>query len=148
MNNTIESIRAARPEDLDGVLGLLAECGLPTVGVAEWLSRYTVAESGGRIVGVAGLEVHGSDGVLRSVAVDPAHRGGGLGGRLVATAIAAARQAGLRRLYLLTETADAYFPRHGFQPIPRHRASDAVRESVEFSEACPDSAVAMVLELD
>lgn len=143
-----ESIRSARPEDEAGVLALLAESGLPTAGVAEWLAHYTVAEDDGRIVGVAGLEVHGSDGVLRSVAVDPAYRGGGMGGRLSATIIAAARQAGLRRLFLLTETAEDFFPRHGFRPIPREHASDAVKQSVEFREACPDTAVAMVLELE
>ncbi len=142
-----ETIRSARPGDLDGVLALLAEVDLPTVEVAEWLSRFLVAEADGRIIGVAGLEVHGSDGVLRSLAVDPAHQGGGLGGRLAATAIASARRAGLRRLYLLTETAEEYFPRHGFRRIPRDEASDAVRASVEFREACPASAVAMVLEL-
>ena len=143
----MESIRSARPEDEVDVLALLAEAGLPTAEVREWLPRYIVAEAGGRIVGVAGLEVHGSDGILRSVVVDPSHRGEGLGGRLAATVIATARQAGLRRLYLLTETAAEYFPRHGFRAIDRSEASDAVRESVEFSEACPDSAVAMVLDL-
>ncbi|MDX1674085.1 MAG: arsenic resistance N-acetyltransferase ArsN2 [Longimicrobiales bacterium] len=143
----MESIRSARPEDEVGVLGLLAEAGLPTDEVREWLPRYIVAEAGGRIVGVAGLEVHGSDGVLRSVVVDPSHRGEGLGGRLAATVIAKARQAGLRRLYLLTETAEDYFPRHGFRRVDRSEVSAPVKESVEFREACPDSAVAMVLDL-
>lgn len=143
-----ESIRSARPEDESGVLALLTEAGLPTDEVSEWLSRYIVAEEGGRIIGVAGLEAHGTDGVLRSVAVAPAYRGAGLGARLAATAIASARRAGLRRLYLLTETAAGYFPRHGFRRIPRSEASEAVQESVEFAEACPDSAVAMVLELE
>lgn len=142
-----ESIRSARPEDETGVLLLLREAGLPTDEVGEWLPRYVVAEEGGEIVGVAGLEVHGDDGVLRSVVVEPSRQGSGLGGRLAATIIASARQAGLRRLYLLTTTAESYFPRHGFRPIPRDEASPAVRESVEFQEACPDSAVAMVLEL-
>lgn len=143
-----ETIRSARPEDQAGVVGLLAEVGLPTDGVAEWLPRYVVAEDDGRVVGVAGLEVHGSDGVLRSVAVDPTRQGEGLGGRLAATVLASARQAGLRRLYLLTETAADYFPRWGFQRIARDEASDAVQESVEFREACPDSAVTMVLDLE
>ena len=116
--------------------------------MSRWLPRFVVAERGGRVVGVAGLEVHGPDGVLRSVAVEPDQRGGGLGGRLAATAIAAARRAGLRRLYLLTETAADYFPRYGFRRIRRSEASDAVRDSIEFSEACPDTAVAMVLELE
>ena len=56
--------------------------------------------------------------------------------------------AGLRRLYLLTTTAEEYFPRYGFRRIPRESASPAARESVEFREACPASAVTMVLELE
>ena len=143
-----ESIRSARPGDEAGVVGLLAEVGLPTDEVARWLPRYVVAEDDGRIIGVAGLEVHGSDGVLRSVAVEPGRQDEGLGGRLAATVIASARKAGLRRLYLLTETAADYFPRWGFRRIPRDEASEAAKESVEFREACSDSAVAMVLELE
>lgn len=142
-----ESIRSARPEDEAGVRALLEEEGLPTDEVARWLSHYVVAEDGGKVVGVAGLEVHGTDGVLRSVVVERSLRGGGLGGRLAATIIATARRAGLHRLYLLTTTAESYFPRHGFRPISRDAASARVRESVEFREACPDTAVAMVLDL-
>jgi amino-acid N-acetyltransferase len=142
-----ESIRSARPEDEAGVLVLLEEEGLPTDEVARWLPHYVVAEDGGRVVGVAGLEVHGTDGVLRSVVVERSRQGGGLGGRLAATIIATARRAGLHRLYLLTTTAETYFPRHGFRSIPRDSASASVRDSVEFREACPDSAVAMVLDL-
>ena len=82
------------------------------------------------------------------MAVDPGYQSEGLGGRLAGTVIATARQAGLRRLYLLTETAVDYFPRWGFERIPREEASEAVQESVEFREACPESAVAMVLDLD
>lgn len=143
-----ESIRSARPEDEPGVRVLLQEEGLPTDEVGRWLSHYVVAEEAGQVVGVAGLEVHGTDGVLRSVVVERSRRGGGLGGRLAATIIATARRAGLHRLYLLTTTAEEYFPRHGFRPIRRELASAEVRESVEFREACPDSAVCMVLDLD
>ena len=59
-----------------------------------------------------------------------------------------ARAAGLRRLYLLTTTAEDYFPRHGFRPVPRESASPEVRSSVEFRDACPASAVAMVRDLE
>lgn len=98
-------------------------------------------------MGVAGLEVHGSDGVLRSVAVAPALRGQGLGARLTDRVLEVARSEGLNRVYLLTTTAEEYFPRHGFRRIQRSDASAAVQRSVEFREACPASAVAMVLEL-
>lgn len=141
-------IRTASASDLDAVEELLGAAELPTAGVADALSRFMVAEEGGELVGVAGLEVHASDGVLRSVAVTPAFQGAGLGARLTERVLEEARRAGLRRLYLLTTTAAEYFPRYGFRRIAREDAAPAIRRSVEFREACPASAVAMVLELD
>ena len=141
-------LRAAIPSDLDAVSGLLRDAGLPTAGVSEHLGGFVVAEEAGRLVGVAGLEVHGRDGVLRSVAVDAALRGRGLGERLTRRALEEARRRGLHRLYLLTTTAENYFTRHGFRRIGRGEASPEVQQSVEFREACPASAVAMALELN
>ncbi len=141
------SYRVAEPGDLAAVEGLLRRCQLPTEGVAEALGGFVVAESGTRVVGVAGLEVHGEDGVLRSVAVDPTARSSGIGGALTARVLAAAREAGLDRIYLLTTTAAEYFPRWGFRRIARADASTAVQDSVEFSAVCPASAVVMVLDL-
>ena len=129
------------------MLRLLEDSGLPVAEVAESLAGFVVAEEGERLVGLAGLEVHGPDGVLRSVAVDPDARGRGLGARLTERVLAASRDAGLRRVYLLTTTAESYFPRQGFRRIPRSAASSHVQRSVEFREACPASAVVMVLEL-
>lgn len=141
------SIRPARPADLEAVGELLESADLPTVGVADHLSGFVVAEAEGRLVGLAGLEVHGDDGLLRSVVVDPAVRGHGLGAKLTERVLDAARAAEIRRVYLLTTTAEEYFPRHGFRRIRRDDASPDVKRSVEFREACPESAVAMVLDL-
>lgn len=140
-------LRWAKDPDLDAVLRLLEDAALPTAGVSEFFDRFVVAEKAGRILGVAGLEVHGGDGVLRSVAVRPDLRGRGLGARLTRWVLDSAREIGLRRLYLLTTTAEDYFPRHGFRPIDRSEVSPEVQESVEFREACPASAVAMVLRM-
>ena len=143
-----ETLRPAGPGDAERVLGLLAAAGLPTAGVREALDRFVVAEEAGRIVGVGGLEVHGADGVLRSVAVAPDRRGRGTGARLTDAVVAAARREGLRRLYLLTTTAEGYFPRWGFRRIDREEASEDARRSIEFREACPASATVMVLDLE
>lgn len=141
-------VRKATAADLPGASRLLEASGLPLDGVVEAFGHFVVAEEGGRLVGVGGLEIHGPDGVLRSVAVEPALRGRGVGARLSERLIADARDAGLSRMYLLTTTAETYFPRHGFRPIPREEASPEVRGSVEFREACPQSAIAMVLDLE
>jgi amino-acid N-acetyltransferase len=141
-------LRGAREGDLARMEELLDGVGLPTVGVAQALGGFVVVEVDGAVVGVAGLEVHGRDGVLRSVAVAPSVQHAGLGRRLTERMLDDARRAGLRRVYLLTETAADYFPRFGFRRIAREDASAEVRGSVEFREACPASAVAMALELE
>lgn len=147
MNAQTIALRPARPSDEAAIHTLLIDAGLPTTGVRESLHHFIVAEAAGRLVGVAGLEVHGSDGVLRSVAVAAAMRGQGLGGRLTDRVLEEARSEGLGRVYLLTTTAESYFPRHGFRRIERSDASAAVQRSVEFRDACPASAVAMVVDL-
>jgi amino-acid N-acetyltransferase len=148
MREAAIAFRQASREDRGAVEALLTGAELPVAGVADWIDRYVVAEADGTLVGAAGLEVHGRDGVLRSVAVRPSHRSRGLGARLTERVLDAARVAGLRRLYLLTTTAADYFPRHGFRRTDRAAVSAAVQRSVEFREACPASAVTMVLELE
>ena len=51
-------------------------------------------------------------------------------------------------MYLLTTTAEDYFPRFGFEVIDRSEADERLKESAEFRGACPDSAVCMRLSLD
>lgn len=137
-------LRAAGPGDLPAITDLLTVAALPIQGVAEWLGRFVVAEVEGRIAGVAGLEVYGTDGLLRSVAVADGWRGRGLGGALTTEALVSARREGVRAVYLLTETAENYFPRHGFRRIARSEVPERVTHSVEFRELCPASSVVMV----
>ena len=153
MADTIEahdaSLRAARGSDLPAIERLLVSSGLPTAGVAEALPSFVVAESEGKqIVGVVGLELCCEEyALLRSAAVEPDWRGTGLGRRLVARVIADAESRGIRALYLLTTTAERYFPSFGFVTTTRDAVPDEVKQSVEFREACPASATVMALEL-
>lgn len=140
-------LRPARAEDHDRVLQLLELADLPRAGVDDSYARFIVAESAGRVVGVAGLEVHGTDGLLRSVAVAADMRGRGLGGALTDEVLKAAARDGITRVYLLTTTAADFFPRCGFHRIDRDAASEAVKASLEFRELCPSSSVVMVRSL-
>ena len=141
------AIRRARPDDLPAVSGLLIAEGLPLAGVPESFGEFLVAESGGRQVAAAGLEVHGDVGLLRSVVVDSAFRGAGLGASLSEGILARARQNGLRSVYLLTTTAAEFFPRLGFHRIERRELPAVLNASEELRGACPDTAVAMVRDL-
>jgi amino-acid N-acetyltransferase len=136
-------VRSARPADLLGIEQLLTASSLPVAGVAEALPQFVVAEYDGVIVGSAGLELCSKDALLRSVAVAPEWRSRGLGRALVSRAIADAEARGIRALYLLTTTAEHYFPSFGFRQIPRDEVPAAMRATDEFEHACPTSAVVM-----
>lgn len=142
------ALRPARAADLDAVRELLLESALPMAGVdRHLLSSAVVACLDHEILGSAALELYGHAGLLRSVAVRPAWRGQGLGSRLVRAALDLAEGLKLERLYLLTETAPDFFARHGFQSLPRSEVDPGVQGSAEFTGACPDTALAMSLDL-
>jgi amino-acid N-acetyltransferase len=141
------TIRTATADDRPALHTLLTRSRLPLDGFDEHLARTVVAEDAGRVVGCAAIERHGACALLRSVAVDEALRGQGLGQRLTAEALAIARREGLTGVYLLTETASGFFPRLGFLPVTRDEVPEEVRQSVEFTTACPASAQAMRLQL-
>jgi amino-acid N-acetyltransferase len=140
-------VRPATPTDLPAVEDLLTRSDLPLDGVRESLPSFVVAERDGKLVGVAGLEKCGDDGLLRSAAVDPAWRGQGLGRTLVERVIFNAESNGLRALYLLTTTAQRYFPAFGFHETTRDAVPAGVQATAEFSGACPTSATVMKLPL-
>ena len=136
-------LRPATERDLPAVERLLTTSELPLAGVREALGTFVVAESEGELVGVAGLEVCCDDALLRSVAVKPEWRSKGVGRALVTRAIADAESRGIRALYLLTTTAEHYFPSFGFKKIEREQVPADVRKTDEFTKACPDTAIAM-----
>ena len=137
------SLRRAEHADQEAVTTLLRDSELPIDGVAEWLDQFWVAEHQGRLVGIAGMEQYGDSGLLRSVAVVPEWRRSGIGRTLVERVLEEGRTAGVREVYLLTTTAEHYFPRLGFGCVDRETVPAALRASAEFRGACPASAVVM-----
>jgi amino-acid N-acetyltransferase len=143
-------LRAATAADLPAVERLLVAADLPTAGVADLFAERTddfvVADdptAPGELAAVAGLEVCCDNALLRSVAVRPDWRAHGLGHALVKRVVCRAEERGLRALYLLTMTAEHYFPRFGFERVERGAVPPEIAATLEFKSACPASAVAM-----
>ena len=138
-------IRIDRATDADAgeLLALMERANLPTDGLSSHLDAAFVAREGDRLVGSAAIELYADGGLLRSVAVDAECRGTGLGARLTSAAIDDAQQRQLPALYLLTTTAENFFPRFGFERILREEVPASVQESIEFRGACPASAIVM-----
>ncbi len=138
------TLRPARADDLAAARRLVAAAQLPLDGLEDQFGpAYAVAEVEGRLVGVAGVEVFATFGLLRSVAVDPSVRGRGVGDALVRDRLGWADGRGLAAVYLLTTTASDYFPRFGFVRVGRDVVPPPVRASREFASVCPASAIAM-----
>jgi len=136
-------IRRPTENDLPAIERLLTASSLPLDGVRDSLPSFLLAEVGDTLLGVAGLEVCCDNALLRSVAVDPAWRSQGIGRLLVTRVIADAESRGIHALYLLTTSAERYFPGFGFREITRNEVPENIRATAEFQSACPASATVM-----
>ena len=136
-------IETARAADADAVLRLLEQNRLPPDGLQSHLATTLVARQNGPVVGSAALEVYPDGALLRSVAVAPTQQGQGLGRELIDAAIRLARDLRVPAIYLLTTTAEQYFPKFGFERISRADVPTTVQASIEFTSACPSSATVM-----
>jgi len=138
------TLRAASAADLPRIMDLLKENELPVKGVKESLGNFLIAvDQGGEVAGLAGFEQYGDSCLLRTVAVDKRFRGQGYGRVLTGTVLEKARAKGVRKAYLLTDSASAYFEGLGFQPVGRENVDEPVKASIEFVELCSESAVVM-----
>lgn len=106
----MSGIREADLGDLDAIMALESATFAPDDWSRESMSReiesehtrYLVAEQGGELVGYAGvLAPSGStDADIQTIAVAPAHRGAGLGRRLMIELLDYAASSGARAVFL------------------------------------------------
>ncbi len=102
---------------------------------------------GPSLVGTGGLEIHGDFGLLRSLSVKLGIRGKSVGSSIYDFLLNEGRKKNLKGIYLLTETAKGFFEKKGFNSVPRDSVPSEVKTSSEFAHVCPESAVAMYLQL-
>lgn len=140
----IPAFRRAGAHDWGQIRDLLLAAALPLDGARECLANFLVAVEGDRLVACGGLEFHADAALLRSLAVDTGARGHGVAGQLVERLLALAAERGADSVSLLTTTAGTFFPRFGFEQVPRDVLPRALQSSAEFRGACPDSAIAMI----
>ena len=136
-------LRSATQADYPAIADLLQTVHLPIEGVKEHLEHFFVATLNGKLVGCIAVEVYESEGLLRSAAVLPEYQHQGIGKQLYDTLLSFCKKRYIERLTLLTTTAEKYFAQLGFQKIDRGHVAPAVQTSVEFTSACPASAVCM-----
>lgn len=131
-------IRSARTNDVTAIRHLVdtyAPRGIlldkPTVTLYEDVQEFVVAvDQSGRVFGCGALHVIWEDlGEVRTLAVDPAVRGQGVGHALLDRLLERARDLGIRRLFCLTFEVD-FFARHGFKEIDGAPVEPAVYDEL------------------
>lgn len=127
---------------------LLATYGLPNEDLEfNNLDTFFGCSIDGIFVGLVGVELMGSVGLLRSLVVQEKRRGAGYGKALVEVAERYAMENGVAWLYLLTNTAEEFFFRLGYQGIDRTGVPDAIAQTQEYRHLCPATATVMVKQL-
>jgi amino-acid N-acetyltransferase len=99
------------------------------------------------LIAAGGLEVAADDALLRSVVVHERLRSRGLAGSICEHLIARALSDRRKAIYLLTETAESYFEKLGFEQITRSQVPVAIAATPQFTSLCPDSASCLKMSL-
>jgi amino-acid N-acetyltransferase len=123
-----------------GAIRLLENAGLPASDLTdEHMHAFFYAGSATAPDAMVGVEIYGSDALLRSLVVSPALRKRGLGQLLVAKVEQHAREQGVSTVYLLTTTAEQFFRARGYSNAARAAAPASIQSTTEFADLCPAS---------
>ena len=141
------TLRDATPEDGERIRALLTSNGLPTSDLASCGAEFIIACQGTNVIGAGALQRFGAAALLRSVAVEPGHRGLGVGRLIVLELESRASALGVLELVLLTQTAESFFACQGYDKSDRASAAQSVQASDEFRVLCAASATCMVKSL-
>lgn len=129
--------------DLEEVKKLLLENDLPIDDIEESAVQFLVAKEGNTIVAIIGLEQYTTTGLLRSLAVRDSYKNKRIGRNLVEYLFEYCKNNAIRKLYLLTTTAEKYFEKFDFNKVQREITPTVIRKTKEFSDICPATAVVM-----
>lgn len=136
-------IRTATKADCSLIQQWLAHNHLPNEDIPQIIHCLYLAMYYDVVVGIGGIERYGEDGLLRSLVIAEPFRQQGYGQLLCRQLLQRAKREGIQALYLLTETADRFFAKLGFESINRQSVPAAIQGTTEFSRLCPDSAICM-----
>lgn len=132
----------------DGLKAALIKAGLPAADVGrEDRLFWRFEQIDDMPAGFGGLEIHGTDALLRSIVTLPPLRRRGIGAAIIALLEQEAELHGCRAVYLLTTTEAEFFAGLDYAPCARDAAPAAIRASEEFTALCSADAALMVKQL-
>ena len=133
--------------DLAQLENLLLDNSLPAEDCADQAQNFYGIYDDNDLIAAGGLEPATNVALLRSVVVHRKYRGLGLGKSIVEYLIGLADSEGRDSIYLLTETAGAYFENLGFKRIDRSEVPPAISSTRQFTSLCPDTASCLQMKL-
>ncbi len=147
---SLEILRDARPDDISGLVALIEPLEADGTLVRRSrellereITRFSVVEHDGLIVGCAALYPYGGDQAeLACVAVHPHYRRWGYGEQLLKRIETRARAVGIKRLFVLTTVTAQWFKERGFAeqsvddlPAEKRLVYNLQRRSKVFAKA-------------
>ena len=142
------TLQQADEADIDRIESLLNANGLPSQDVRTMGACFFLAYTNTECIGTGGVEIYGSEALLRSVVITESNRGQGYRAELCDSLEEYTRTNGVETLYLLTTTAAPFFERYGYGAVAREEVPRPIRDTTEFTDLCPASATCMVKRLD
>ena len=136
-----------QPANLAQLEVLLRDNNLPTQDCAVQAQNFFGVFDGDELIAAGGLEPAADYALLRSVVVQKQYRASGLARSISLYLIGLAEADSKKAVYLLTETAEAYFEKLGFSSVDRAQVPRAITQTRQFTSLCPDTASCMVLTL-
>lgn len=103
---------------------------------------YCLKDESG-LKGTGGLEIYGENALIRSVAVAERFLRTGQGKIICDELEQIALKSGIKNLYLLTTTAASFFKHRGYETIEREQFPEGLKNTAQFSELCPSTAICM-----
>lgn len=133
--------------DLAQLQALLRANHLPDDDCDAQAEIFSAIYQNRELIAAGGLEAAGDCALLRSIVVRADQRGSGLARQMTDYLLRQAEAEGRVAVYLLTESAAAYFTRLGFVPVDRAAVPAAITQTRQFAALCPDSASCLYLPL-
>jgi len=124
------------------VVQLLQENNLPVEYLDDDKKLFALIGENG-IIGTGGLEYFEDSALLRSVTVKESDRGWGFGKIIVSELESLCEEKNIKNIYLLTETAKGFFEKLGYELVDRSFVPAEIKDTTEFSQLCPSSAIVM-----
>lgn len=148
-NNMPEiEIQDTMPFHLEMCKALLVECNVPTQGLEDQFQNFIIMRLNDQLIGMIGLEQYQQVGLLRSLAIRSNYQKKGLGAILVNALMEKVMDFQIKKLYLLTQTAEAFFTKQGFETIDHTNAPSVIQSTKEFTNANLKNVVLMQKILD